>query len=140
MIFYKWDDVYNYKDKMFILVDNDFKFSDKYIQPYSEFDINKPCDYIDNLHPNLLIYVAHKHESVRYNNRGEQIVIAPHFETHTFKKNKLYPLAGANRWYDEINNRVDDIYYDPFMFVKEKDYNKAIRALKLKAIEKNLTI
>ena len=48
MIFYKWNDVYNYKDKMFILVDDKFEFTDNCLRSFSGFDIYNKCDYVDN--------------------------------------------------------------------------------------------
>jgi hypothetical protein len=120
--------VFNYKGEMFILVDDKLEFTDKYLRPFSEFDITKEYDYADNNHNNLLIYFEYKRPTNRQVPNQ-----APSFDTFIFKKNKLYDFSN---WHDELGNKCINIWYDLFQFVKKEDYNQAIRALKLKEIDK----
>ena len=124
MIFHKWENVFNYKGEMFILVDDKIEFTEKYLRPFSEFDITKEYDYADNTHNNLLIYFEYKRATLRS---------SASFDTFIFKKNKLYDFSN---WHDELYNKCTNVWYDLFLFVKKEDYNQAIRALKLKEIDK----
>jgi hypothetical protein len=131
-IFYKWKDVYNRKTPMYVCVDDNFKFEENTsIHNFCDFNIDliqnikEGCnrDFIDNNHPNLLIYLAFTNEKEL--NR-----------TYFFKRNTLYKFD--SRWYDELGNIIDtyyDIWYEPFLFVQETDYDQAVRYLKLKRLE-----
>lgn len=132
MIFYKWENVHNEKEQLYVLVDENFN-GDSNVFTFKDFTIDKtfvehPKDFFDNSSPNLFIYL-------RFENQNS----IPKIQncTYIFKKNKLYKFG--RKWYDEIGNLIDDyhdIWYDPFLFVYEKDYDQAIRALKLKQLEK----
>lgn len=126
MIFHAWNSVWNIEDNFYVIVNDKYMFEPKHknIQLLSEFDINKKNDFIvDN--DLFLFYIAYKREIITYK-------IPPHFVTFIFKKNKLYDFKN---WIDELGNPVEDVWYDPFLFIYEKDYNKATRYLKLKKLK-----
>ena len=146
-IFHKWDDAYNYKGKMYVMVDNDYNVQpfDKLIElgvhrnilNFSEFSKDKHYDFVDNSSKNHMLYVAYrKHEPGGWN----QPNIPEHFVTYIFIKNKFYDFKNSTDWFDEIDNKITsqhDIWYDPFLFVYEPDLNQAIRYLKLKNLKEN---
>lgn len=129
MIFEKWDTVYSNKGKMFILVDNNYKIdvTNNCIKDFSSFSLDYKCDFVNLNNSNLLLYVAYRREY-----KDWSVNVPAHFETFIFLKNKLYDFQS---WKDELGNKVGEIWYDPFMFVREENYEKAIRSLKLKTLK-----
>ena len=144
-IFHKWDEVHNHKGKMYILVDNNYTaplFGElgfcRTIRNFSEFNKNGHCDFVDNNSKNYMLYIAYRKENKP---NWDQKLIAEHFVTHIFLKNKIYEFNDSflvnNVWCDEIGNIISsqyDIWYDPFLFVFEDDLSQVIRYLKLKKI------
>lgn len=124
MIFHKWDTVYNYKGKMFIIVDDNFIADNIRIIDFSSFNLYYKCDFVNLNNSNFLLYVAYRREYKDYS-----INVPAHFDTFIFLKNNLYDFKN---WKDELGNKVGEIWYDPFIFVKEEDYEQAVRYLKLK--------
>jgi len=150
MTFYKWDDIYNCKTPLYIMVDNNFK-AEKNSWSVSDFlSLNMNAinnlkrgegtkDFIDNLHPNLLLYFKF-YRTIQldgYNGTNGSIVN----KVFIFKKNKLYEFNnssfGETSFYDEVGNQINsssqynDLWYEPFLFVHEKDKEQVIRYLKL---------
>ena len=85
MIFKKWDNVYNHKDKMFILVDNNYKVdsTNNSIKDFSSFNLSYKYDLINSNNDDFLLYVAYRREIQNWNTK-----IPAHFDTFIFKKNK----------------------------------------------------
>lgn len=131
MIFNKWCSVFEYTGRLYIMVDEKF-IGDNHTLDFSKFKLELttqqyPKHFFDNSSPYLGIYfkfVNHKYNS---------LTNLPHNKIYIFKKNKLYNFKS---WYDELDNEVFDVWYDPFIFVKEEDYEQAIRFLKLKKLMK----
>jgi len=108
------------------MVDNNFKFKgNEPFYDFSTFDINKvknignSIDFVDISNNNILLYFVFRRD-FRDNT------------TYIFKRNKIYNFAST--WYDEIGNVISsdrDIWYDPFVFIEEKDLDQVIRYLKL---------
>lgn len=132
MIFHNYNHP-DYKDFAYAMVNNDF-IVDKHsrVADFSTFNLDMiknlkwSKDFIDNSSPNLLTYFVFQNPNIGRN------------RTYFFKKNKLYKF-GTNKFADELGSNTDqynDIWYDPFLFVLEKDYDQAIRYLKLKNINK----
>jgi hypothetical protein len=135
MLFHKWDEVYDCKTPLYIMVDNDYKISDhKFIYDFQSLNvqtlsniINNKMDFIDNLHPNVLLYFVYSRN--KRDNKLENRI-------YLFKKNTFY-FFSSKSWWDEIGNVINqdnDIWYDPFVFFHLKDMDQVIRYLKLKEI------
>jgi len=116
----------------YIIVNNNYIVdSESSIRDFSEFDINKvreskySMDFIETSNKNLLIYFSFPSRNM-FPRAGNK--------TFFFMKNKIYKFG--DRFEDEIGTimHYDDIWYDPFLFVSEKDYNQATRYLKLKKL------
>lgn len=138
MLFHKWDKVFDCKTPLYIMVDNNYNYRNsehKFIKDFNSLNIqtlsnikDSSIDFIDNLHPNLLLYIVYfrNKKSTKLENK-----------IYLFKKNKLYFFEKNNSWWDEIGNELNpnhdhgDIWYDPFLFIHEKDIDQAIRYLKL---------
>ena len=143
MIFHQWKDISNSNnntrniwtktENLYIVVDNDYKLYNDIDQNTNLYDISelgkylslnnytKVMEFIDNSQPNLLIYYKLDKS------------ISDDFKTFIFLKNKFYKFSFFDDWYDEmgININHNDIWYDPFLFVFEKDLHIANRYLKL---------
>lgn len=144
-IFYKWEDVHDIKEKLFIMPDNNFNFDDsRNIKPFSKLK-NIIGDYVDLSSKDIMVYIVFRKQYLNtWQNRDQdKEKIIP--TTYVFKKNKLYPFnnggsGGGNnvRFFDEIGNIVDDyhdIWYDPFVFVYERDLKQFERYLKIKELD-----
>lgn len=140
-LFNKWDSVYDCTTLLYIMVDEKFT-GDRNTLDFSKFNIQMtkveyPKDFIDNSSPNICVYL--KFVNPIYIPRQKNKI-------YIFKKNKLYKFRASDKknyydediWYDELNNEVIDIWYDPFVFIHEKDYDQAIRYLKLKKINSDV--
>jgi len=136
MIFHKWNDIdCNCKTILFIMVNNNYTVdkTQSNLIDFSEFNLDMvnteyPKDFIDNSSENLLLYLAFSNPT--------WVPYVPN-RTYIFKKNKLY-LFG-NKWFDELKQEIGeykDIWYDPFVFVHLKDYDIAMRYLKLNKLNR----
>jgi hypothetical protein len=110
------------------MVDNNYRVSeyDKNIVDFSKFTMpqNSNQDFIDYSSPNFILYIACHNEG--------RVPEVPAVTTYIFKKHKIYGFG--SRWYDEMYNIIDDyhdIWYEPFLFIYEKDLEQAIRYIKL---------
>lgn len=132
-IFHDYGDVWNVKTPLYIVVNEKFS-GDKQVLPFSTFNVEmtkteNPRDFF-SFSDDALLYLAFVNPKIR-----PQI---PN-RTYIFKKNKLYNFGRT--WFDELNNEISDyldIWYEPFLFVHEKDYDQAIRYLKLNKVKKIL--
>jgi hypothetical protein len=140
-LFYKWEDVWDVKERLFIMVDNNFKFDENCnIKPFSKLQ-RIIGDFVDLSSPDVMIYIAFKEQNLNSWDKNYKIVPT----TYVFKKNTLYDYnnnsrsGGGNsaRFLDEIGNVIDDyhdIWYDPFVFVYERDLKQFERFLKIKEL------
>lgn len=110
------------------MVNNDFVIDkESNVHDFSTFNFNniKNRDFIDNSSSDILVYFVFPSQN--------RIPKTPN-RTYIFKKNKLYKFS-SDRFIDEVGTQIDqynDIWYDSFLFVFEKDYKQAMRYLKLK--------
>lgn len=156
MLFHKFDDVYNCKTSLYIMVDNDYKsLEHQYVSDFLSLNMNAinnlkrgegTKDFIDNLHPKLLLYFKF-YRTILLESSGPKASSTDGSivnKVFIFKKNKLYKFNneafGETSFYDEVGTPVNsssqynDLWYEPFVFVHEEDMDQAIRYLKLKEI------
>jgi len=127
-LFHKYRDVWeDRKNDLYILVDPNFSFSERTsVKNVSDMNSMYDSDYVDNSSEDFLYYLAFK----------RPIKNIPKKTLYMFKRNKLYHYNN-NDWQDELGNRIDDyndIWYDVFVFVYEKDLHQVKRALKLRKL------
>lgn len=146
-LFHEYGEIYDYmnesgnKNNLYVVVNNNFiieegsslkhvsSISSKFIE-----NVGNSMDFLDNSSKEILFYLAYRREQ-KWNGNKRKIICT----TYIFKKYKLYHFERTGEWYDEVGNMIDsynDIWYDPFLFVKPEDKEKAIRYLKLKKLKK----
>jgi hypothetical protein len=129
-LFHKWEDVYDVKTPMFVCIDETFTANIN-IKDFSIFtpemvNVEHPKDFF-SMDSDKFVYIAFKRD--RITNVKNKIFV--------FKTKKLYKFERS--WCDELGSIISeygefDIWYDQFLFIHEKDYDQAVRYLKLKRL------
>jgi len=131
-LFKKYGDVYHLRNSIInIIVDENFEET-SYVKNFKNFNLSSNCDYVDFSGDNM-IYHRSNHNYNKYAEKRK-----PLFETFTFKKNKLYIFQTNGKFWDELENEINnqnEIWYDPFYFVLNEDLQQAERYLKLKQLK-----
>jgi len=137
-LFNTYRDIYSYDGELLITANSDYILPEdsslKNISEISGYDINNmkhSMEFIDN-NSDCLLYLVFRMSLM--DNKIKNV-------TYIFKKNKLYNFEKKSAWYDEIGNIINsynDIWYDPFLFVKVKDKENAMRYFKLNKIKNNI--
>lgn len=127
-LFHKYREVWDKKnDELYIMVDDDFVVTkSSSVKDLSDMNPMYDTDYVDNSSDNFLYYLKFE-RPIRHIEKKQ---------LYLFKKNKLYEY-NKNQWNDELGNIIDDyndIWYEPFVFVYEKDLHQVKRALKLRKL------
>lgn len=129
-IFKKYVDIFKIKNTILnIIVDESFDFSSTNVKNFENFNSMSNYDFVDLSGNNLIYYRSNSNY-----NKGYYKDNRPKFDTFTFKKGKFYTYQTIGKFWDELQNEINEsneIWYDPFYFVLNEDLIQAERYLKL---------